>query len=382
MKNQLYIILLVGLVACSKDNNKIQSTSIDYELVITDSIQVNHLQQLTLVDIEDGRILAKNQATSTYVIFDEKGNINSQIELKTDGPNAINMSYSEGFFEGKFTIMDRKKGIIQFSDEGNIIKNFTILEDYIYLNPFNKPIFTIGDKLAYYRPERDMSDWEKPEEFYRRIYNLPILEVLDPKTNETKLKMEIPETSVYKDGDFHFVFYPQIVKRGKIWYLFLMAEMKFYVYEEKGEELIFKESVSLNFKDQIPFPSASMKNPYELFSKLDKVVSSMIEQLYAFDDKIILIYRKGAGENIVQNYDKENQSEWEDFFQSLPKYAAVFDSEYKLLQDNIELPSGTLSTPILTQDGHILVHKNQRLLGEEDWNTYYKLKLTEKREVN
>jgi hypothetical protein len=79
----------------------------------------------------------------------------------------------------------------------------------------------------------------------------------------------------------------------------------------------------------------------------------------------------------VKNYDRENQAEWMDFLGSLPIYAAVFDSDYKLLQDDIELPSGTISTPIVNKDGQIFVQKNQRLLGEEDWNTYYLLKLND-----
>ena len=79
----------------------------------------------------------------------------------------------------------------------------------------------------------------------------------------------------------------------------------------------------------------------------------------------------------MKNYDRENQAEWMDFFESLPKFAAVYDSDYKLLQEDIELPSGIISTPIVNKDGQILVQKNQRLLGEEDWNTYYLLKLNE-----
>ena len=151
--------------------------------------------------------------------------------------------------------------------------------------------------------------------------------------------------------------------------------MKFYIYEEQGEDLIFKESASLNVKDQIPFPKASFQNSPELFLKLEMVVPSMIEQLYVIEDKIILIYKKGATEKIVNNYDRENQVEWMDFLESFPKYAAVFDSDYQLLQDDIELPSGTISTPIVNKEGQIIIQKNQRLLGEEDWNTFYLLKL-------
>lgn len=375
MKNYTCLILVIASFGCANDKNTDQSISTSYEFEITDSIRVNHLEELTLIDVEDGMFLAKKEGISNYIIFDKTGNITSQIELKTDGPNAINMPYSAGFFEGKFTIMDLHRGLIQFSNDGEIINNLTIPEDYIYMHPYNRPAFRLENKLAYYRPERDLTDWEDQEKFYRNYYNEPLLEVFDPITKEVALKMEIPETSIYKDGDFHFLFHPKIIKKGKHWYLFLMAEMKFYVYEEQGEDLIFKESVSLNMKDQIPFPQANLQNSDELFSKLEMVVPSMIEQLYVLEDKIILIYKKGATENIVKNYDRENQAEWMDFFESLPKYAAVFDLDFKLLQNDIELPSGTISTPIVNKEGQIFVQKNQRLLGEEDWNTYYLLRL-------
>jgi hypothetical protein len=375
MKYFTCLILVAALIGCTKDKNTDESISTNFKFEITDSIRVNHLEELTLIDIEDGMFLAKKEGLSTYIIFDKTGNITSHIELKTDGPNAINMPYSAGFFDGKFTIMDLDRGLIQFSNEGEIINNFPIPEDYTYIHPYNRPAFKLGNKLAYYRPERDLTDREDQEKFYGKYYNEPLLEVIDPITKEIALKMEIPETSIYKDGDFHFVYHPKIIKKGKLWYLLLRAEMKFYIYEEQDEDLIFKESISLHVKNQIPFPQVNLQNSDELFSKLGMVVPSMIEQLDVLEDKIILIYKKGASENIVKNYDRDNQAAWMDFFESLPKYAAVFDSDYKLLQDDIELPSGTISTPIVNKDGQIFVQKNQRLLGEEDWNTYYLLKL-------
>jgi hypothetical protein len=377
MKNFTCLILVAALIGCSKDKNTGQSISTNYQFEIADSIRVNHMEQLTLIDMEDGMFLAKKEGNSSYLIFDQSGHISSSIELKTDGPNAINMVYSGGFFDGKFTIMDLHRGLIQFSNEGEIINTIPIPEDYIYMHPYNRPAFRLGNKIAYYRPERDLKDWEDQEKFYRKYYNEPLLEVLDPITKEVTLKMELPETSIYKDGDFHFLFHPKIIKKGNFWYLFLMAEMTFYVYEEQGDALIFKESVSLNVKDQIPYPQVSLQNSGEFFSKLEMVVPSMIEQLYVLEDKIILIYKKGASENTVKNYDRENQAEWMDFLESLPKYAAVFDSGYNLLQADIELPSGTISTPVVNNAGQILVQKNQRLLGEEDWNTFYLLKLND-----
>jgi hypothetical protein len=377
MENYTYLILVVALFGCAREKNPNQHNSINYKIEITDSIRVNLLEELTLIDMESGMFLAKVEGLPSYVIFDESGSITSHIELKTDGPNAINMPYSGGYLDGKFTIMDLHRGLIQFSNEGEIINNIPIPEDYLYMHPYNRPAFKLGNKLAYYRPERDLKDWEDQEKFYRKYYYEPLLEVLDPVTKEVELKMEIPETSIYKDGNFRFLYHPKIIKKGKLWYLFLMAEMKFYVYEEQGKDLIFKESVNLNVKDHIPFPQVNLQNTSELFSKLEMVVPSMIEQLYLIEDKIIIIYKKGASENIVKNYDRENQVEWMDFFESLPKYAAVFDSQYKLLQEDIEFPSGTISTPIVNKEGQIFVLKNQRLLGEEDWNTYYLLNLND-----
>ncbi|MBW3467026.1 hypothetical protein [Arthrospiribacter ruber] len=376
MKNFTCFILVIAMIGCSKEKNSGQSISTDYRFEITDSIRVNHLEELTLIDFHDGMFLAKMDF-SNYFVFDETGDITSHIELKTDGPSAISMAYSAGFFEGEFTIMDMHKGLIKLSNDGDIINNFPIPEDYLYMHPYNRPAFTLGNKIAYYRPERDLKDWEDQEKFFRKYYKEPLLEIIDPVTKEVELQMELPETSVYKNGEFHFLHHPKIVKNGKHWYLFLMAEMKFYIYKEQDRDLILKKSVTLTPEGQIPFPQVSLKNSAELFLKLEMIIPSMIEQLFVMDDKIVLIYIKGADENIVMNYDRENQDEWRDFFEALPKYAAVFDLDYKLLQDDIELPSGTISTPIVNKEGQIIVHKNQRLLGEEDWNTYYMLKLND-----
>lgn len=382
MKYFTCLVLIVACMGCAKDKNTNQFISTDYQFEISDSIRVNYLEELTLIDIEDEMFLAKKDGLPTYIIFDKTGTITSRMELKTDGPNAINMVYTAGYFDGKFTIMDLHKGLIQFSNDGAIINNFSIPENYIYMHPYNNPAFRLGNKIAYYRPERDLTDWEDQEKFYQKYYKEPLLEVFDPNTKEVTLQMEIPETSIYKDGNFHFLYHPKIIKKGKQWYLFLMAEMKFYVFEEQDEELIFKESVSLHVKDRVPFPQANLNNSSEFFNKLELVVPTMIEQLYVIEGKTILIYKKGANENIVKNYEKENQTEWIDFLDSLPRYAAIFDSEFNLIQDDIELPFGTISSPIVNNEGQIFVQKNQRLLGEEDWNTYYLLKLRDRNKTN
>ncbi|MCH7412573.1 hypothetical protein MM213_03675 [Belliella sp. R4-6] len=379
MKNFIYLLSIFFLASCDQDNKREKSISSNYELEITDSIRVDYLQQLAMVDMENGKYLAKSEDLSTFVIFDDDGEIINQIELKTDGPNAIQRTVGEGFFEGEFTVMDNQKGLLQFSNESEIIKTQPLPGDYFFTHIYNRPVFSLGKNLAYYRPERDFSDWENPELYYKRNYNSPILEVLDPKTNETTLKMKIPETSVYKDGEFHYILDPKIIKKGKTWYLTLMAEMKFNVYEEKGDELIFKESINFNPKDHIKFPSVSIKSPIEIYNKLETIVPAMILQLYGFENKTVLLYRKGVGENIVQQYDRNNESEWLDFIGSLPIYAAIFDTNHELIQEDIALPYGSITTPVFTEDEQIVVQKNQRLSGEEDWNTYYKLKLTEKK---
>ncbi|MCH7411083.1 hypothetical protein MM239_16880 [Belliella sp. DSM 111904] len=84
----------------------------------------------------------------------------------------------------------------------------------------------------------------------------------------------------------------------------------------------------------------------------------------------------------MEKYDRENQTEWVEFVESLARYAAIFDSDYKLLQDDIDLPPGTISTPVVNKEELILIHKNQKILGEEDWNTYYLLQLKDRNLMN
>jgi hypothetical protein len=377
MKNFIYLSIVGVAVGCSTDKNTTHPISADYTFVITDSIRVQHLEELKLIDFHEGKFLAK-KGLFHYMIFDESGKIISDIELKTDGPDAINMPYSAGYFDGKFTIMDLHLGLVQFSNNGELTNTIPIPKDYIYMHLYNRPAFKLGNKIAIYRPERDLKDWEDQEKFYRKYYNEPLLEVIDTVSAEVTLQMEIPGNSIYKDGNFHFLYHPKIVKQGKLWYLMVLAEMKFFVYEELGDKLTFKKSVSLPIQDNVPFPIVSLQNSPELFLKLELIVPSTIEQLYAIDDKIILVYKKGATEAVVKNHDRENEADWLDFFESLPTYAAVFDSDHNLLQTDIEMPSGTIPTPIVNQKGQIVVQKNQRLLGEEDWNTYYLLDFIDK----
>ncbi|WP_157966056.1 hypothetical protein [Cognataquiflexum aquatile] len=54
MKYFTCLILVAALIGCAKDKNTDQSISTNYKFEITDSIRVNHLEELKLIDMEDG----------------------------------------------------------------------------------------------------------------------------------------------------------------------------------------------------------------------------------------------------------------------------------------------------------------------------------------
>jgi hypothetical protein len=58
------------MIGCSKEKNSGQSISTDYRFEITDSIRVNHLEELTLIDFHDGMFLAKMDL-SNYFVFNK-----------------------------------------------------------------------------------------------------------------------------------------------------------------------------------------------------------------------------------------------------------------------------------------------------------------------
>ncbi|MCH7410890.1 hypothetical protein MM239_15890 [Belliella sp. DSM 111904] len=380
MKNSIIVFFfsLSFIFGCNSENSNYQGFN-EFESVVVDSIQVDYLGSLFLFGYKDdeGLYIGRSNSDGDYILFDETGDIIHQFQLSFDGPNAMSWELGMGILDAKFTIMDQNKGLIQFSNEGEILNRVSIPENYFYFNSLNFPAYKLDENYAYSRPERGDIDWGNLEVLIKSFYQSPLLEVFNPKTGDVKHTMEFPKNTVYESGQYFMVLPPPIIKRGNEWIVYFLAEMKYHVYNENEGEVTYTKTVDLNINKAIPMPSVPIKEYASWYERHGNIIFGKIEQLFIREHDIIVIYTKGVEEDISSAYNPENQSEWINFVSNIPRYAAILDHDHQLIQNDIALPKGLIFTSVTDNEGKILALKHQDYFEvEEDIVTYYKLNFT------
>lgn len=276
--------------------------------------------------------------------------------------------------------MATQNGLSQFAENGEICYRISIPNNYTFFNGLSFPAFKIGEEYAYIRPERDGIDWDDLAELMTKIYQNPLLEIYDPKNETIRNTMPFPPNTVYSSGDFYSWMFPKIIKTENEWLVSFMAEMKYHVYHQVGNEVKYVKSVDLEVKNSIPMPGIAMEKHDQWDEKYPNNVFGRIEHIFKRENDIVLIYTKGVSEDISKNYNRDNQEEYWAFRNGIPRYAAVFDHSHQLIQNDIELPKGMIVSSVLTKKDEILAKKNQDAFGvEESFETFYKLQLIQTR---
>jgi hypothetical protein len=377
MKNFYVIIVLAILIASCSQGQRNERVGTDYNLVIIDSIQVDYLGNLSVFDFEpeSGLYLGRNNSTEEHLLFDDQGKIHHRFMMLKDGPDAAAWVQGLGFLDGKITVMDSNKGILQFTNEGKIANRIELPEDYFFINGLNFPAARFGNELMYIRPERDGMDWSNLGELFKRVYQNSILEVYNPETGKTRNTMDFPPGTIYADGNYYHWMFPSLTQvSDSEWLLYMMAERKYYVFKKKGDELIYDKTVDLKINDAVNIQGSSIENIEVMYEGNRFNIYGKIEQIYSREHDILVVYTKGMDEEIVKQYDTENRVEWMTFINSIPRYVAVLDKNHQLLQKDILVPLGIGFTSVCNSKGEIIVLKNQEFFGvEEDFTTFYKL---------
>src|SRR5690554_1940783 len=84
----LFLLLHVSCTS-SNDNSVEENTISTYELAKVDSINVDFMEEIHLLDYDTERdiFLGYNQRSGDYIEFDYEGEILNQVNLLGDGPN-------------------------------------------------------------------------------------------------------------------------------------------------------------------------------------------------------------------------------------------------------------------------------------------------------
>ncbi|RAI88365.1 hypothetical protein [Algoriphagus yeomjeoni] len=234
MKNFLLLLLFAGLLACSEKTQETQSKAYIPELVITDSLVIDNLTQLALIDVKEdhSEYLFYDFKTNEFLRVDSSGEILMRANRTGDGKNNYKSSYfytanfsgndeillttSSEYFRYdlnfslkesnplEFTLLTRKSGKNRAAQSyGNYLYTFSVeVEDMdkVYnsgvLN-ISYPLLTIRDLASLERLSAD----SLPKESQPAIHNGMFLS-LDPIVQFRKDEMFVlfpnsPEIYVY-----------------------------------------------------------------------------------------------------------------------------------------------------------------------------------------
>ncbi|MFT7424250.1 MAG: hypothetical protein ACI9O5_000183 [Algoriphagus sp.] len=374
-------LLFIVILACNSSDQTNQDTAATYSIEIADSLQIDYLGDFWIMDYDpqSEQFVSLTKNDQEVLVIDQKGKIKSSFVIPSEGPGAISGIFLVSMNNGKVEVFDSRNGFFVLSQKGEILKLTRIPYQYIYINQGSSDAyFSLGKGIAYMRPEYydSLGHFGGFKGMVKEIYRKPLMEILDTINNQTKPIMTIPKESIYADGNYYFIPFTSVTNFNEMWYLNFTKELRFFVYEMKNQDLTLGKSVNLQVKDAV-LPLGISFDQAENYMELSKgTMPGTILQLYRMDELVIVIYQKGVSQELI--FTNNLLPEPQDLNSINKTYAAVFDTNHELIQNDILVPSGLIFSRAITKDGEILAKKNQDYFEtEEDQVIYYKLKLVE-----
>ncbi|SFU16275.1 hypothetical protein SAMN04489724_4532 [Algoriphagus locisalis] len=377
----LPLVLVLCYFSCSQKDDSNDIESHDYSLEIIDSLQIDYLGNLRILDYEpeSKSYLAKGNRDKEYMILDRDGLTKSTIEFPSDGPYAMyGLINPIGLRDGKIEFHIMNQGFYRYDFNGNRIWQYKLPFDYFYINGLSgDAIYPLGDEIAFIRPEcAEVVTDESSTSIFEGIYGQPILQVFDTVSNSSRETMPFPPNSFFSNGAFNYWMFPTVIRTDTEWILYFRNEMKFWVYKEEDGEVNFDQEVALEVNDAVQPIGVPFEQEQDYSELTKNNFPGTIQKIYRSTNGTIVIYNKGIAESLASQYDRDESSGRLELEKLKKNYVAVFDGEFNLLQNNIPVPEGLIFTRILTDDEEILALKHPDFFEtEDDFVTYYKLKL-------
>jgi hypothetical protein len=375
-------LLTLVIIGCNSSEQTNQDHAANYSLEIVDSLQIDYLGDLWIMDYDSSsqRYLAWGNGDREVLVLNEIGGISSTFNFPTDGPDALPGWINPiGLNNGGIEFMTAPNGFYSYDLEGNRVWSYKTSFEFYYLNGIKgDPFYSLGEDIAFLRPEKGELDWDNLADLIKNLYKSPILEVLDTASHTSRFTMPFPPNSIYNDGDYHFWTFPTVVRSGSEWILYFRNELKFWVYQEKEGEVLFQKEVSLDVPDAILEKGVPFENAEDYNELTEYSFPGSIQEIYPTEDKILVIYHKGVSEDQARQFDRNSPEGRREIEWLKKRYLAVFDLNFNQLQKDIPVPQGLIFTTILRENGEVLALKHQDFFeSEDDYVIYYKLKLKE-----
>ncbi|WP_026956581.1 hypothetical protein [Algoriphagus vanfongensis] len=371
----LAIGIILTFLSCSSPNSdSSKSNSNEWELVIVDSIQVDHLGSVDGGEFRNGKGAIFDFKINSIVEFDETGKILNQQSYPHEGPGAVvyptTLRYDES---GKLFGMSFLSWLYEFNSDLTLKKQIdmpflSISNDGMSFGrnfePWNNHI------IAWY-PGRDGANQYDP--FFFRDHFL--LEKLNLTTGEAEPIVKLPNTSRYSTDTYYERAHLRFGIEDNILYLVLNNEPLIHSYDLSDGVRYIK---TITFSPSVFYDNGEHTKAYEYIS-MNRMLDARISGFYPRHDGIFVTYTEGISEEIF------TQNELK-FPKNFPKYGEFqrhilkFMNTDSIWSNEIIIPNTIdqiLNIESLAKPFYAL--RNDEYIGEEqDYLTFYKLKLVQK----
>ncbi|MDR7129993.1 hypothetical protein J2X69_002340 [Algoriphagus sp. 4150] len=372
--------LAFGLLSCGK-NNESNTASKSFTLEITDSVQIDYLGEMMLIDFDPDadKYLLTTDVYYEYLEVDDKGKILNHNKFNPEGIDAVETSLGLGYVDGKVTVLTQTSGYYQFVDSSKVGK---------IPIPYNYQVFMFYPKLGVFR-DKDKTYFPSlwPEtfavnmdegEFYKKLYRLPILSSLDKTNQDTMGVVRLPENSKLLDGQVHGFPIPVYTMDQNKLLLSMWLEPRIYVYNKVGDQFEYERTVDVNIPDWVHYDPVPLDKAEQFFEGFSKKLSGSLTNFFKVGDNYVIVYNKGISEAQMSELGPPTDGGLSRRKKN-PSYAAIFDKDFNQLATNVAFPITSNYPMVVNNERELVVSKVAGLSEtEDDGIILYKLKLTEK----
>ncbi|RAI89237.1 hypothetical protein [Algoriphagus yeomjeoni] len=371
------ITLVISNFSCGEKTES-ESSSRSFSLEITDSMQVDYLGEMMLLDYDPktDKYLLATDSYYEYLEVDGNGKILNHHKFSEDGIDPVGQALGLGYFNGDVTVFNPPKGYYMFRDSTKV-GEVTIPYSYQVFMMYPKlGMFESGNKIFYPKPWPETLAINMEEgEFYRELYNLPIIESQDKTTGDTLGALRLPETSVLMGDQVHGFPIPVYTLDQEKLLLSMWFEPRFYVYSKEGDQFLYEKTVEIDIPDWVSYTPVPLDKAEQFFVENQKKRTGKFTNILVSGDYYIAVYNRGLDEQQVIDLGPPTRDGLAARKKD-PNYAAIFDKDFNQLATNVPFPLSSNFPMVVNNDGELVVSKVGGLSEtEDDGIVLYKLRL-------